>query len=211
MKENLIIIGGGGHAKVLISVIKKIEAFNMAGYTDSADRGDILGVKYLGNDSLLEEIRNNLSVNSAVIGVGMININIERENIFNRLKKIGFNLPKIVSPTSVINECVSIDEGSIVMDGVIINSGSTVGKGCIVNTNSTIEHDCNIGDFSQICPGATLSGGVKVGKHCLIGTGVSIKQYLSITDYCVIGIGAAVINNCEESGIYTGVPARKYK
>lgn len=209
MAENIIVIGGGGHAKVLISMIKKIKDFNLVGYTDVKDNGSLLGVKYLGCDSMLEEIREKLKVNLAAIGVGMININLERENIFKSLKAFGFKLPVIISPSSIVNECVIIDEGSVVFDGVVINSGSKIGKGCIINTNCTIEHDCNINSFSQVCPGAVLSGGVEVGKHCLIGSGVSVKQYLRITDYCVIGVGAAIIKDCNEPGIYAGVPARR--
>jgi sugar O-acyltransferase (sialic acid O-acetyltransferase NeuD family) len=209
LKNKIIIIGGGGHAKVVICLLRKIVGYDILGYTDNDDKGEILNVKYLGNDNILSDIKKKYINCSAVIGVGMININPEREKIFNRLKKLKYKLPTLISPDCSINEEVTFGESSIVLDGVVINTGSNIGKGCIINTNSTIEHDCKIGDFSQICPGATLSGGVRIGRHCLIGTGANVKQYLNITDYCVIGIGAAVVNDCKQSGIYTGVPARR--
>lgn len=209
MKDKIIIVGGGGHSKVLINILYKLQNYDIVGYTDVENKGDILGVKYLGNDNILSDIIIREKKCFAAIGVGMVNINTERENIFNRVKSIGFEFPQIISPVSTINRDVIIGEGSVVFDGVVINPGTKIGKGCIINTNSTIEHDCIIEDFSQICPGATLSGGVRVGRHCLIGTGSSVKQYLKITDYCVIGVGSAVIKNCEKSGVYIGTPARK--
>jgi len=208
MKNNIVIIGGGGHAKVVISIIRKLNQFEILGYIDRKNNGSILGATYLGNDDLLQKIISDDPGCSAVIGVGMISTNNERERIFKSLKKLGFELPPIISPNSIINEEVEIDEGSVVMDGVVVNAGTKMGKCCILNTNSTIEHDCMISDFSHICPGAILSGGVRIGKHCLIGAGASVRQYLSITNFCIIGAGASIVKNCNNSGVYIGVPGR---
>ena len=56
MKEKIILISGGGHAKVIISIIKKMNDFRIIGYTDPDNHGDILGVKYLGGDDLLRQV-----------------------------------------------------------------------------------------------------------------------------------------------------------
>jgi sugar O-acyltransferase (sialic acid O-acetyltransferase NeuD family) len=207
MKEKIVIIGGGGHSKVLINVLYKLRKYKILGYTDIKDKGEILGIKYIGGDDILKEIISHDKKCNAAIGVGMVNINIKRENIFNRLIELGYCLPQIISPTSIVNMDVNIGIGSVILDGVIINSGTKIGQGCIINTNSTIEHDCVVDNFSQISPGAILSGGVKVGKHCLIGAGASIKQYVNIKDFCVIGSGSTVIKDCDQSGIYVGIPA----
>lgn len=208
MKNNIVIAGGGGHAKVVISIVRKLEQFEILGYTDIKNNGSILGAPYLGKDDTLQRIIIDQPGCSAAIGVGMINVNNERERIYKNLKEIGFKLPPIISPYSVINEEVDIDDGSVVMDGVVVNTGTKVGKCCILNTNSTIEHDCMISDFTHISPGAVINGGVKIGKHCLIGAGASVRQYLSITDFCLIGAGASIVKNCDSSGIYVGVPGR---
>ena len=50
---NIIVIGGGGHAKVIISILKKIKNFKILGYTDYKDNGEILSIPYLGNDDLI--------------------------------------------------------------------------------------------------------------------------------------------------------------
>ena len=97
------------------------------------------------------------------------------------------------------------------MDGVVINSGTSVGKGVILNTHCSIEHDCEIGSFTHIAPGAILSGDVVVAKEVLVGAGAVVCQNKLIGDDCVIGAGAVVITDCTDSSTYAGVPAKRIK
>ena len=178
--DKIVVIGGGGHAKVIISIIKKSKKYNIIGYTDIKDNGEILGVKYLGNDDILEEIYLKKAAKFAVIGIGQIK-NVEtRKQITEKIKKIGFIFPSIISIDSIINEDVKIGKGSVVMDGVVINSGTEVGKYSIVNTKASIDHDCKIGNFVHIAPGVTVSGEVKIGDNTFIGTGSSVVNNITI-------------------------------
>ena len=40
--KKIVVISGGGHAKVVISILKKIGKYNIVGYTDIENRGNIL-------------------------------------------------------------------------------------------------------------------------------------------------------------------------
>lgn len=207
----IIIIGGGGHAKVIISILKKIIDYEIVGYTDIGNKGEILGIKYLGNDKILEELFLNNNIKNAAIGIGQIKNVKSREKTIEKLIKIGFEFPVIISPDSVINEDVKIGQGTVVMDGVIINSGSFIGDFSIINTKVSIDHDCKIGDYVHIAPGVTISGGVKIGSDTLIGAGATIIQYKEIGKNIIIGAGSTVLKNLIESGTYFGNPARKTK
>ena len=206
MKNKIVIIGGGGHAKVIISILKKLNSFEIVGYTDLENKGEILGVSYLGNDDILNSLFSNGVIN-AVIGLGQIKSTALRRKIVDICKSIGFNFPTIISPNAIINEDVSIGNGTVVMDGVTINSGSTIGECSIVNTNASIDHDCVIGDFTHIAPGVTLSGGVNVGNDVLIGTGSNIIQQINILDNTIISAGSTIIKSISKKGIYRGNPA----
>lgn len=205
-KQKIVVIGGGGHAKVLIAVIKKLKTFSITGYTDKKDQGKLLGAKYLGTDDILKKLFKQGTRNVA-IGIGQIKSAELRKSIYKNLKKIGFTLPVIISPTAIINEEIVIEEGTVIMDGVIINSGTKIGKCCIVNTNASIDHDCKMADFTHIAPGVTISGGVKVGKHVLIGTGANVIHNVSITHNCIIGAGSLVSKSINKKGVYSGNPA----
>jgi sugar O-acyltransferase (sialic acid O-acetyltransferase NeuD family) len=209
--EKLIVIGGGGHSKVVISILKKLNRYEIMGYTDIEDKGSILGIPYMGNDERLKELYVKENVKNAVIAVGQItNVN-KRIEIGRRLKSIGFSLPSIVSPHAILSEDVIVSEGAVIMNGTVINPGTTIGAYSIINTMASIDHDCNIGNFVHIAPGVTLSGSVKVGNNVLIGTGAVVIHNKTIVEDCIVGAGAVVVVDCLEPGIYVGNPAGRIK
>lgn len=209
--DKIVVVGGGGHAKVIISILKKLDKHTIFGYTDKIDKGNILEIPYLGNDNILENLANKKNIKNVVIGVGQIASNTTRLSIYNKLSDLGFSFPTIISPNATINEEVSIGKGTVVMDGVVINSGSEIGNFSIINTNSSIDHDCRIGNFVHIAPGVTLSGGVSVGDYTFIGAGSVVIQNISIKGHCKIGAGAVVNKDIITKGTYIGKPAKKIK
>ena len=208
MKE-IVVIGGGGHAKVIISILKRLKEYEISGYTDKKDKGPILGVKYLGDDSILINIKEKNK--HSVLGIGQIKTAAVRLKIVESLKKIGYDFPVIIAPTAIINEDVSIAEGSVVMDGVVINAGTKIGKFSIINTNCSIDHDCILGDYNHIAPGVTLSGNVKTGDRVLLGTGSCVIQEKKIVSDCIVAAGSSVQKSLVKSGIYRGNPAKFIK
>ena len=209
--NRIIIVGGGGHAKVIISILKKLDCFNIFGYTDKIDNGRILGIKYLGNDDNLKFLFQEENVKNAVIGLGQIKNSSKRKYIYKRLSIIGFNFPSIISPNCIVNEEIRIGKGTVVMDGVIINPGTIIGDFCIVNTNVSVDHDCIVSDFVHIATGGVLSGGVTVGDNVLIGAGATIIQSKNICSNSIIGAGSVVLNDCMKPGTYCGIPAKLKK
>jgi len=205
--ERIVIVGGGGHAKVIISILKKQKEYKIVGYTDISDNGLILGIPFLGGDEKLQEFFDS-GIRNAAIGIGQIKSTVNRERVAELLKNIGFKLPSIISPDCTINEDVVIGDGTAVMDGVIINSGSRIGEFSILNTNSSIDHDCSIGSFTHIAPGVTLSGNVRVGDKVLIGAGSNIIQQTEIPDGTIISAGSSVQKSIKIPGIYRGIPAK---
>ena len=211
MKDKIVIVGGGGHAKVIIGVLKRIAHYNILGYSDIVDKGPLLGIHYIGKDEDLVSVIDIHQNCKAALGLGNVQITSHRKTVYNCIKKMGFIFPVIISPSAVINEDSHIREGSTILDGVIINPSCIIGRGAIINSNATIEHDCTIGEFTHIASGVTISGGVSIGDHCLIGSGSSIIQDLHITDNVLVGAGAVVVKDIEEPGVYVGVPARRIK
>jgi sugar O-acyltransferase (sialic acid O-acetyltransferase NeuD family) len=198
-------VGGGGHAKVLISVLKKC-GYRVRGYTDREDRGCILGAPYLGRDDVLAEVVRKCA--HAVVGVGKIDASPLRLRLQAKLESLGFELPVICSPHAVVNEEVALGAGSAVFDGAVICSGASVGRACIINTSGTVEHDCRIGDNVHVAPGATLGGGVKIGANCMVGSGANVIESIEVCDGCLIGAGATVVKDISVRGTYVGTPAR---
>lgn len=204
----IVVIGGGGHAKVLMSLLKKL-GWEILGYTDERDRSAILGAPYLGDDVVLPDLLSTHQNCSAMIGLGKIDESAARAGLHGELRALGFDSPVVVSPRAAVNEEVELGIGTAVFDGVVVSSGVVAGSICILNTNSTVEHDCRLGDNVHVAPGATVCGLVAIGNDCMIGAGSTIVQGVTVCAGSLIGAGAIVVADIDIPGVYVGNPARR--
>jgi len=133
--KKLILIGAGGHCKSCIDVIENENKFKIVAIIDKKKNKKLLKYKVFDEKYLNEISPEEYSV---IITVGQIKNFKVRERLFNKVKKLGFHLPYIKSPSAYISKHSKIGEGTIIMHGAIINAGSTIGKNCIINTNSLI-------------------------------------------------------------------------
>lgn len=210
--EKIILIGGGGHCKVIIDAVLKGQQYEIEGIIDPniSIGKKVLNIPVIGNDGNLSDIYNR-GVKNAFIAVGSTGdfpTIRRREEIHEQLKAIGFNLPTIVHPAAVIAEQCSLDEGVFVAAGAVINPGTRAGKNVIVNTLSSIDHDCQVADFVHIAPGANLSGGVTIGRFTHIGVGTVVNQGINIGCNCLIGSGSVVVRDIEDNSKAFGNPCK---
>lgn len=202
MDKNVIIIGAGGHGKVVADTVLSSDD-NIVGFLDDNPN---IGESFAGFPMLgsVDDFGNYPDC-SFVIAIGNAD---EREKIANQLQ--GVSWYTAIHPTTVISELdVSIGEGTVIMANVAVNAGAVIGKHCILNTGSIVEHDNQLDDFVHVSVGARLGGTVHVGKKTWIGMGASIRNNLSVCAGCIIGAGAVVVKNIEEAGTYIGVPAER--
>ena len=206
-------LGAGGHAKVVIEILKLNNEFSVVGLLD--ERGDkagveVAGIPILGNDSMLPELLAR-GIHHAFIGVGTVGQGNRRPQLFQTLHAFGFNLVSAVHPSAIISASAQIGAGPTIMAGVVINAGARIGDNVIVNTGAIVDHDCVIGDHSHIATGACLSGMVRVGEGTHIGAGAVVRQEISIGKNSVVGAGAVVVDDVPDNVVVVGVPAKVYK
>lgn len=203
--KKVIIIGTGGHAKVIADIIQQA-GDEVAGFLDpSMDVGsDYLGFPVLGNETDDYETYKNLGY-YFIIGIGSNKI---RKRIDEQLSGPWYTA---IHPAANVAHGSQIGEGSAIMAGAVVNPDSSVGRHCIINTLASIDHDNQLKDYSHVSPHGALAGSVSVGCMCHIGVGASIIDGISICDNVVVGAGSVVIRDIVESGTYVSVPARKIK
>lgn len=206
--KKIILIGGGGHSKVILNIITRdYPDIQIIGYI-SKEKTDI-NVPYLGTE---KEILNfDPKQYYLVFAIGQLDEGYQRKKLVEFFLNKGFNFLTLISKNSIVAESVKIGKGSVVFDGVIINVDSLIGDFCIINTGCIVEHDCKIGNFVHLAPRATLSGGVKIGDHCFLGAGAVVKHYTEIADGVIVGAGGVVVESILYPGVYVGVPARRIK
>ena len=187
MKENIILIGGGGHCKSVIDIIELEDKYFIAGIVDKKELigQDVFNYKVIGSDDDLEELFKIYKY--AIVTVGQIKSSVIRVKLYDKLKKIGYKLPVITSPLSYVSKHSFIDEGTVIMHQALINANSRVGKNCIVNTMALIEHDCVIGDNCHISTAAVINGGVKVENGTFIGSNSTSRESTKISGFVKAG------------------------
>lgn len=186
--EKIILIGGGGHSRAVIDVIEMQNRYEIVGIiVDKKELigQDVLGYKIIGSDDDLETIFQ--TCKNAAITVGQIKSNEARVRVFDKLKKIGFNLPAIISPLAYVSKHSFVDEGSVVMHHALVNSNAKVGKNCIINTKALIEHDAVVEDNCHISTGAVVNGGVVVKKDTFYGSNATSKEYVEVSGFIKAG------------------------
>ena len=202
-------IGAGGHAKVMLEILKLQKNICVVGLTSTErwHRGSkVLGVPVLGDDSILPSLFAR-GVHAAFIGVGSVASGHLRKKLYEHASAIGFKMIPVIHPTATISPSAEIGAGAAVMARAVINASARLGENVIVNTGAIIEHDCVIGDHAHISTGARLSGGVRVLEGSHVGVGASVKQGIRIGRDAVVGAGAVVIRDVPDGAVVGGVPA----
>lgn len=198
----LIILGAGGHGKVIADNALKNGYENIC-FVDDHATGMCMGFPIIGTTA--DTSRFDDGKTDFVIGVG----NNEIRKKISEQHNVKWTT--LIHPSAQIGANVLIGTGTVVMAGAIVNTCSTIGAHCIINTGAILEHDNKIGDFVHISPGAALAGTVSIGKGTHIGIGASVINNVEICEHCVIGAGAVVVKSIKDRGVYAGVPARKIR
>lgn len=203
MNERVVVIGGSGHAKVLVDVIEQTADVEIVGFVSMNEQDKLFGYPRLGNDDVLPEVFD-LGVKSALVAVGD---NRRRNQSIDAVRKCGFKLVSAISPAAVVSKYVRVGEGVAILAGAIVNADSHLGDGVIVNTNASIDHDCIIGRCVHIAPGASVAGCVRLEEGVLLGIGSSVIPGVTIGPWTRVGAGAAVVRDLPANVLALGVPA----
>jgi sugar O-acyltransferase (sialic acid O-acetyltransferase NeuD family) len=208
--SSILILGGGGHAKVLLDCLlpdKKNSILGILEVDPQLVGKTVLGIPVIGCE---EDILQNYSPSSVqlVNGVGSVCIAMQRKKIFDKFKKSGYSFVNVIHPTAYIGEDVFLGEGVQLMAGSIVQPGSRIGNNVIVNTQSTIDHDCAIGDDVHLAPGVICCGDVIIGNGTHVGCGAVLLQGVKIGEQCLIAAGAVVVHDINIKSKVAGIPAR---
>lgn len=204
MTKKLIIIGAGGHGKVLADIASLMGHWKEVLFVDdSPQEAELIGYPIIGTTQIVLEYK---GIADFFIAIGN---NEDREKIFRQVEGEKLSIATLIHPNAIIGRNVSIGRGTAIMGGAVINPSTVIEEGVIINTGSTIDHDSVVGRFTHISPGVNVAGAVKIGERCWIGIGSTIVNNLEICNNVTIGAASLVLRDILVSGVYVGNKLRR--
>ncbi len=207
MAKPIYLLGSGGHASVLVDVIKARGENISAVFSPQADKSRevFTDITMFNDENILFD--NNKEELLLVNGIGSLPGNDSREKLFCKFVERGYLFKQVISQYAIISPFATLGHGVQVMHGAIVQAGAVIGDNTIINTGAIIEHDCIIGKHNHIAPGVTISGQVITSDNVHIGTGAVVIQGLSIGDNAIIAAGAIITKCIENEKIVFGARA----
>jgi UDP-perosamine 4-acetyltransferase len=207
----ILIIGAGGHGKVVLDILRAGGRYEPVGYLDAdpALAGTTVGgLPVLGAANLLPKLRQQQKVRSAIVAIGD---NRTRARYAQLLREQGFELINAVHPSAVVSPTARLGANVVVAAGAVICTEAVVGDSTIINTAAIVDHEVQVGDATHVSPGVCLAGRVRVGASAFLGIGAQVLPCLSVGEGATVGAGAVVIRDVPPFATAVGVPARVVK
>lgn len=208
-KVPLVMLGAGGHAKVLLA-LAAAAGREVQGLCDPvlAQQGlaNWRGVPVLGDDTYLDRLDPHGV--ELVLGMGQLVGQGLRSRLYRGLQARGFGFAVLVHPAAWIAPDVRLGEGVQIMAGAVVQPDCCIGENTIINTRTSIDHDCRIGSHVHVAPAATLCGGVVVGDNAFVGSGATLIQGLRVGEGAVVGAGVTLVRDLPPFHRALGAPAR---
>jgi sugar O-acyltransferase (sialic acid O-acetyltransferase NeuD family) len=203
--KRLIVLGAGGHGKVVAEAALADDWDDIEFYDDSVPEGTRIGGWPVRGpiDKLMSESVSELSV---VVAIGNCTKRVE---LYRKIAAIGAIVPVIVHPAASVSRSASIGAGTVILAQAVVAAEALIEAGVIVNHAATVDHDCVLHEGVHICPGANVAGNVRIGTCTWVGIGAAIREGVNIGRNVIVGAGAVVTTDVEDNVVVFGVPARK--
>jgi UDP-perosamine 4-acetyltransferase len=203
--DNLIIVGSGGHSRVVLDAAISA-GFNPVGIIDvdyEENNEQILGCPVIGGIGVLDEL--NPAEHSVIIAFGNNSI---RAHYYQQVRNKGFTTPPVIHNTAIISNYSQIGKGDLVNTDVIIDAKSEIGENSIINTAAIVEHDSQIGKHCHVGPGVIIAGWVVIGECAFIGVGTRVIDHVQIGHNVLIGAGSVITKDIPSNSTVVGIPGR---
>lgn len=205
MYDKLIIIGAGGHGKVVANIATLNGYKEIYFLDDDTSKKDIGKYQIIGTTKDIDRYKNEYDFFIA-IGNNQIRKKISMLLLDNNIKPVS-----LIHPSAVIDDTVQIGYGVVIMANAVINANTMIGNSVIVNTASSIDHDCIINDYVHISPGVHIAGNVHIGEETWLCIGSIIINNITIGANIIVGAGGVVIYDINENGTFVGCPIRRIR
>lgn len=209
MKDPILILGAGGHAKVIIDIISITNEYQIEAIIgqESEEKESFYGYPVYKGDQYLEEFRER-GIKKVAIGVGGYRDNNKRIHLFHQLQDMDFDIINIIHPSTIISKTTQMGLGIVIYPGVVINTDVHLGDNIIIASNSVIDHEAQIMNHVLISTGVNVGAGSIISEGALLAVGSSIIPRVKIGKNVLVAAGAVVVNDIPDGSKIFGIPAK---
>lgn len=207
--QDLIVLGGGGHARVVIQAAQSRGEWNVVGYVDPNKRdASRLGTRYLGEDAAKVALDPAFANCRFVLGVGSTFEARVRREIVQQSRVPAGRWATVVHARAVVSPTATLGPGTVVLAGALVNAGASVGAHAIVNSGAILEYDSVLGAFVHAAPAVVVAARARIGEGAYLGIGCRIRERLTLGENVKVGMGAVVLRSVPDGRVVIGVPAK---
>jgi len=206
-----LIIGAGGHGKVVLDILRAGGKYRPVGFIDADPKltgTTVGGLPVFGAVHQLNKLKQQHRLKAAIIAIGD---NRARCGYVKTVDDHGLPLINAVHPSASVSASAMLGRNVVIAAGAVVCTEVVLADLAIVNTCAVVDHESTIGYAAHVCPGANIAGRVRIGAHAFIGLGANVIQCLTIGDGATIGAGAVVLADVPQGATAVGVPARIIK
>ena len=208
MNRRAIVVGTGGHARAVLSILRDAghhDVFGLVELGTFVPGESIMGFPVCGSADAIPE----LAAEEAVDVFLAIGDNSTRRGWWERLTAQGIRLPNLVSPYALVDPTARMGSANVVCARAFIGPEAVLGDDNLVNTGAILEHEARIGSHCHFAPSSTVSGRSTVGDGCFLGAGSNVIDRIGVASGTIVGAGATIVRTIVESGsTHVGTPAR---
>jgi sugar O-acyltransferase (sialic acid O-acetyltransferase NeuD family) len=212
VKKDLVVIGGGGHARAVIQAAQtQPDEWNVVGFVDpNAGEAEAvtLGVRHLGEDEVRTASDPAFRHCWFVLGLGSTFEARARREVVKRMKLAPERWGTVTHARAWVAPTATLGPGTVVLAGAVVNAGAKVGLHGIVNTSAVVEYDVTLGEYVHAAPATVVAARTKIGSGSYLGIGCRIRERLTLGEDVKVGMGAVVLRSVPAGRVVIGVPAK---
>lgn len=208
MSIEVLIIGAGGHGKVVLDILRASAAYKPVAFLDADPalaNTSISNLPVLGQINLLPKLRQQQKLKHAIVAIGD---NRSRQSYIKNLRDHDFTLINALHPTAHVSPSAKLGSGIVVCPTAVVGTEASLADGVIVNTGAIVDHECIIEECVHLAPGSLLAGRVRVEQGAFVGLGAKVIQCLTVGQWSTLGAGATIIRDVPPNTTVIGTPAR---
>jgi UDP-perosamine 4-acetyltransferase len=204
LNKRVIILGGGGHAGVLIEILRMLN-IKIIGVADpNLSRESVVhgGIPVIGCDEAVMSYTPDETM--LVNGMGPAHKNSYREVLSRKFISAGHKFLTLVHPQAYVSPSAQISPGVQIMAGAVVQTKSFIGEMAVINTGAIVDHNCRVDDYTHLGPGSVLCGGVETGCGVFVGAGSVVIENLSLGRNALLAAGVTLRRDLKAGETFFG-------